>query len=260
MGIDSMKEKVDVPAILHMENRMYPEFGAGYFAHCDCTVVFFTRLDSLMQPETVLLNLGAGRGRAVLMEVSPYRKKLQTLRGRVKHVIGVDIDPAVLTNPDVDEAHVINPFGIWPIPDGSVDIILCDHVLEHVEAPPEFVHEIKRVLKPGGWFCARTPIKWGYIGIGARLIPNALHVALLKRLQPSRKPEDVFPVTYRMNTKSALERYFDRKDWKNCTYGFNGVPGYHANNVFLFRLLQFWGWLMPRSLAAKFHIFIQKRA
>ncbi|WP_087207244.1 methyltransferase domain-containing protein [Yoonia vestfoldensis] len=145
------------------------------------------------------------------------------------------------------------------MPDQSIDIILCDHVLEHVAAPAEFVREIARVLKPGGWLCARTPAKWGYIGIGARLVPNALHVAFLKKLQPNRKAEDVFPTVYGMNTMAALGHYFDKSEWKNCTYGFNGVPGYHGNNAVLFRLIQFWGWLMPRSLSAKFHIFIQKR-
>lgn len=159
------REKNDVPAILHMENHMYLEFGAGYFAHCDCTVAFYTRLDALMQPNTTLLNLGAGRGRAVLMDASPFRRKLQTLRGRIKCVIGVDIDAAVLSNSDVDEAHVIDPFGVWPIPDQSIDIILCDHVLEHVAAPAEFVREISRVLKPGG-LCARIPAKWGISVLG----------------------------------------------------------------------------------------------
>jgi SAM-dependent methyltransferase len=253
------KTKVDVETILKMENKMYPEFGAGYFAHCDCTVAFFTRLDALLDPNATLLNLGAGRGRAVLMDASPYRRRIQTLRGRVKKVIGIDIDDAVLSNPDVDEAHVIDPLGTWPLADASVDIILCDHVLEHVAQPAEFVREIERVLKPGGWFCARTPVKWGYIGRGARLIPNALHVALLKWLQPNRKAEDVFPVTYRMNSRTALDRYFHHRNWKNCTYGFNGVPGYHGNNVVMFRLIEFWGWLMPRALAAKLHVFLLKR-
>jgi hypothetical protein len=34
-------EDHDIPRILSMENRMYPEFGAGYYAHSDCTVAFY---------------------------------------------------------------------------------------------------------------------------------------------------------------------------------------------------------------------------
>jgi SAM-dependent methyltransferase len=250
----------DMPKILAMENRMYPEFGAGYYSHKDCTVAFYTRLHALLDKNIVVLNLGAGRGRAALLEPSPYRKKLQLLRGKVKSVIGIDVDPAVVGNPDMDQTHVIDPFGPWPLEDASVDVILSDHVFEHVDNPTEFVREIARVLKPGGWLCARTPAKWGYIGLGARLVPNALHVRLLKNLQPHRKAEDVFPVVYKLNTIPALRRSFPDSVWKNCTYGHNGVPGYHANNVVIFRMIQLWCWLMPNSLAAKYHIFIQKRA
>lgn len=74
--------------------------------------------------------------------------------------------------------------------------------------------------------------------------------------------KDVFPNAYRLNTMEALDQYFDKSEWKNFTYGFNGVPDYHGNNAVLFRLFRlsrFWGWLTLRSLSAKFHIFIQKR-
>lgn len=244
---------------LRMESRMYPEFSAGLFSRQDCTVAFYTRIHSLLDESKVLLNLGAGRGRAALLEPSPFRRKLQLMRGRVKRVIGIDVDDAIRNNPDVDEAHVIDPFGAWPIEDESIDLILSDHVLEHVEDPEPFIREIHRVLKPGGWICARTPAKWGYIGLGARMIPNSLHVAILRRLQPHRKSEDVFPVVYRLNSFSALRRFFPSSQWLNCTYGYNGVPSYHGNNAVLFRLIQVWCWLMPERLSAKYHIFIQKK-
>jgi SAM-dependent methyltransferase len=255
-----MEAKTDQLApSLRMENRMYQEFPAGFYSRQDCTVAFFTRVHSLLDENTVLLNLGAGRGRAAMLEPSPFRRKLQLMRGRVKRVIGIDVDEAVKTNPDVDEAHVIDPFGAWPIEAESIDVILCDHVLEHVEDPDPFIREIHRVLKPGGWLCARTPAKWGYIGLGARLIPNSLHVNVLKRLQPNRKAEDVFPVVYRLNSFTALNRFFSSARWRNCTYGYNGVPSYHGNNAVLFRLIQIWCWLMPERMSAKYHIFIHKK-
>ena len=54
-------------------------------------------------------------------------------------------------------------------------------------------------------------------------------------------------------------RYFHHSNWKNFTHGFNGVPSYHGNNVLMFRLIELWGWLMPRALSAKLHVFLQKR-
>lgn len=241
------------------EARMYPETLAGRYSHRDCTVAFYTRVDALISPSATMLNVGAGRGANILADLSPFRRKIQTFQGRVRRLIGVDVDPVVLENPDLDEAHVIEADGRYPIPDHSVDLVICDHVLEHVEHPKAFAAEIERVLKPGGWFCARTPVKWGYIGIGARAVPNAFHVRFLEKLQPQRKAEDVFPTFYRMNTGSALQKAFPRDRWLNCTYGYNGVPSYHANRPLIFKAIEAWCWLMPRSLSAKYHIFLQKK-
>jgi SAM-dependent methyltransferase len=252
-----MKKKM--PISRSMEEVMYPEFFAGSFSARDCTVAFYTRIDAVLERNAVVANIGAGRGANILADPSPYRRKIQTFSGRVGKVIGIDIDAAIVNNPDLDEAHLISAGSSYPIPDNSVDVIISDHVLEHVEDTESFVREIGRILKPGGWFCARTPTKWGYIGLGARLFPNALHVRLLSKLQPGRYAEDVFPTEYNMNTMKALKRAFPENDWQHCTYGFNGVPGYHANNVFLFKLIEWWGFIMPRALSAKFHVFLRKR-
>lgn len=238
---------------------MYVEYDAGGYAHCDCTVAFYTRIDALLSAEHVILNLGAGRGANIIADPSAYRRKVQTFKGRAHRVIGLDVDPVVMENPDLDEAYVIGLDTRWPISDASVDLLISDHVFEHVSNPGFVASEIYRVLKPGGWLCARTPTKWGYIGIATRAIPNHLHVALLKRLQPDRKAEDVFPTVYSMNSLSALRRYFPRHRWAHHSYGYNGVPAYHARKVILFRLIETWCWLMPRVLSAKLHIFLRKR-
>lgn len=241
------------------EFGIYRECGAGQFSHRDCTVMFYTRIDALLQPSSVLLNVGAGRGANIVEDYSPYRQKLQKFRGRAARVLGIDVDPVVMENQDLDEAFHIGPDGRWPIADSSVDIVVCDHVLEHVADPVAFAHEVSRVLRPGGWFCGRTPMKWGYIGIFTRLIPNRLHAALLRRLQPQRLARDVFPTVYRINTFAAVRKLFSSDLWSDHSYGYNGVPGYHANSRILFRFIEIWCWLMPRSVSAKLHIFLQKK-
>ncbi|MEM9128325.1 MAG: class I SAM-dependent methyltransferase [Pseudomonadota bacterium] len=241
------------------EFSVYPECDAGDYSRRDCTVAFYTRIDALLPKDAVVLNLGAGRGANITQDYSPFRRKLQRFKGRVSRVVGIDIDSAVKENPDLDEAHVVSFGDKYPIADQSVDIVVSDHVIEHVADPSEFSEEIGRVLKPGGWFCARTPTKWGYIGLGARLIPDKIHVRLLQTLQPSREAEDVFPKEYRLNTFSALKEHFPRTSWDHCSYGYNGVPSYHANRRILFRLIEAWCWIMPESHSAKMHIFLRKR-
>ena len=51
-----------------------------------------------------------------------------------------------------------------PCGDGSMDVIFCCDVLEHVRDVPQVILEISRVLKPGGYFCFdtlnRTFLSW----------------------------------------------------------------------------------------------------
>lgn len=60
-------------------------------------------------------------------------------------------------HPDVvGDIHAI------PLPDNSVDAIICSSVLEHVEEPQKAMKEIYRVLKPGGYCFLYVPFLYYY--------------------------------------------------------------------------------------------------
>jgi SAM-dependent methyltransferase len=44
-----------------------------------------------------------------------------------------------------------------PLEDGSVDALVCIHVMEHLPRPEFSISEIARVLAPGGIFCGGSP-------------------------------------------------------------------------------------------------------
>lgn len=44
-----------------------------------------------------------------------------------------------------------------PFPDNSFDVVLCNHVLEHVANDFQALGEIRRVLKTGGWAILQVP-------------------------------------------------------------------------------------------------------
>lgn len=44
-----------------------------------------------------------------------------------------------------------------PFPANSFDVILCNHVLEHIPNDTKAMHELYRVLKPGGWGVFQIP-------------------------------------------------------------------------------------------------------
>ena len=150
-----------------------PEIFAGGFDRYDGTIQFYQRVNALLRPDFVVVDFGAGRGRIHVDDPIAYRRSLTSLRGKVKEVIGVDVDSAVSTNPAIDRAIVISGPEI-PLPDGSVDLILSDFTFEHLGDPQAIARSFERVLKPGGWICARTPNRFGYIALANRFLPDLL--------------------------------------------------------------------------------------
>lgn len=237
----------------------YPETAVGGFSSVDGTVQFYTRVNAILDKENIVVDLGAGRGAAAYVDTSPYRLALMTLRGKCKKVIGLDVDEAVLTNPMVDEARLIGADGVLPLEDGSVDLIVSDAVFEHISNVEQFSSEIERVMRSGGWVCARTPNRWGYIGIGANLIPNRWHVALLKYLQPTRKDIDVFPTYYRLNTVKAIKKAFPPAKWDLYMYSWNAEPAYFGSSKIAWFLMKIVFRLTPNVLGGTWNIFLKKR-
>jgi SAM-dependent methyltransferase len=204
----------------------YPEIGAGGFTRVDGSVAFYSRVQALLAeldgPATVV-DFGAGRGRQADDPVA-YRRTLRELRGPNRTVIGVDVDPVVVENPRVDEGRVIEPDGRLPLDDGSVDLVVSEWTFEHVDQADRAADELHRILRPGGWVCAMTPNKWGYIGLGGRLVPNRMHVGALRKLQPGKKDVDTFPTRYQMNTRHDLERLFPPSRFSLHAYTMDAEP------------------------------------
>jgi SAM-dependent methyltransferase len=239
--------------------RLYPESTVGGFTRYDGFIEFYTRVNALLDDSSVVLDFGAGRGLWATEPLPALSKQLRALHERVDRVVGIDVDDAVLDNPALAEAKVIAPGDRIPYPDDEFDLVLADYVLEHVrEADASHVAaEILRVLKPGGWLAARTPNKWGMIGLGARAVPNRLHTTFLHRLQPARKDEDVFPVEYHMNTRRALRRLFPAPH-RAVVYGHTSEPTYFGHSGAAWRAAAFLGRLTPPAFEPTLMVFVQK--
>src|SRR4051794_9683689 len=117
--------------LIVISSYFYPEIAVGGFSHVDSTVDFYTRINALLHPEMEVLDFGAGRGEAA-EDITPYRLSLRTLRGKVRAVIGADVDSSVKLNPLVDEAVVLVPDSRLPFEDGRFDLIVSDWTLEHI--------------------------------------------------------------------------------------------------------------------------------
>ena len=104
-------------------------------------------IDLGLTPNETVVDVGCGTGnvtRALLARLSPGG-----------HVVAVDISRRML---EIAKAKVLDPRVTWhlanvqalPLPDASVDRVLCFGVWPHLEDASAAGREIARVLRPGG--------------------------------------------------------------------------------------------------------------
>jgi SAM-dependent methyltransferase len=225
------------------QNDFYPESKFGGFSNIDGTIVFYSHVNALLASSSIVVDVGCGRG--VYKEDSViFRRNLRILKGKVKKVIGMDVDPAAEDNPYIDEFRFLD-HDRWPLDDESVDLIVCDNVLEHLMDPDPFFNEANRVLRRGGYFCVRTPNSWNYIALFSRLIPNKYHSKVTAVVQDSRKEQDVFPTYYRCNTLSRIRSMLNRYGFRNnVVYGYEAEPSY-----FSFSKIAYWIGVLHQKVA-----------
>ena len=246
------------PGSADWKTRAHPELTAGGYTSRDGSVAFYTRVRAVLPEDAVVVDLGAGRG-AWAEDAVGFRRRVRDLRDVARTVTGVDVDPVVAQNPMLDHAVLIDGRGGLPLRSASVDAVVSDFTFEHIDPPERLAAELARVVKPGGWVCARTPNRSGYIGVGARLVPNRFHVAALRRLQPDRAAVDVFPTRYKMNTIRDLTRLFSDRDWDSAIHVWQGDPTYSGRSRLLWTVGAFAPRLVPRRLGPMLFVFLQRR-
>lgn len=171
-----------------MDERFYPHQGKYWPEE-----IFRREVLRRMDDTTVSLDLGAGAG--IIPQLD--------FRGWAKRICGIDLDPRVLENSFLDDAHVGDACEI-PYPDESFDLVFSHSVFEHLEAPLEVVREIRRVLRPGGTLLIETPNRWHYMPVVAQLTPLRFH-QFVNRLR-GRAEVDTFPTCYRINSAGRIRR------------------------------------------------------
>lgn len=244
--------------MITVEQRLFREMEAGGYSRNDHRMEYIVRVNALLQSNTRMLEFGAGRGKWSQDPV-PLRRRLGEFRGRCARLVACDVDEAVLGNTSADEVKLVGHDGVLPFPDGSFDLISAFSVLEHIDDPRVTASELGRVLAPGGWLCAWTPNRWGYVGIGARVIPKRLHARVLRVVDPSRREIDSFVPLYTMNTESARRRLFPEDRFQHFSYSFDGQPFYHGENIVLAKALDLLFRITPGPLKGYHMVFIRKK-
>ena len=78
----------------------------------------------------------------------------QAFYKRFKQLENIEYTTTDLNSPLADvKADICN----LPFADSSYDVILCNHVLEHIPNDTKAMQELHRVMKPGGWGVFQIP-------------------------------------------------------------------------------------------------------
>ena len=100
------------------------------------------------------------------------RAKTRLFDGRPKRLLHVAPEPCLMrelqridaleyVGADLESRHATVKMDVTNIQfgDASFDVILCNHVLEHVVDDRKAMRELLRVLKPGGWAIMQVPVE-----------------------------------------------------------------------------------------------------
>ena len=122
-------------------------------------------------------------------------------------LIGVDIDPEELAlNPLLDQAVAADICETLGVPDGSVDLLLCRAVVEHLHDTGAFIRNVQKVLRPGGRAVFVFANKWAPPVVLNRMIPERLATRLLHALVPGAVGYQGFKAYYDKCSFGAFKR------------------------------------------------------
>ncbi|MFI3332007.1 MAG: methyltransferase domain-containing protein [Rikenellaceae bacterium] len=106
--------------------------------------LYLSRETSLQKVHPTLLHIAP--------EVSLMRKFKAIYRGLPKRYITADLE-SPLSHLHFDVQHI-------PLDDNYADVIICNHLLEHVEDDRLAMSELYRIMRPNGWGILLSPVEY----------------------------------------------------------------------------------------------------
>lgn len=183
--------------IADLFQRFYPNY-------CGENAVFRGQVLSVLSPSHVILDAGCGNG----------HMSNHDFKSRSRKIIGVDVCDDLKTNGSLHHA-VSGTLESIPLRSGSVDLILCRYVAEHLPHPLGVFREFARVLRNGGRIVLLTPNRWHYVSLISRFSPFGFHRWFNSLYGVAE--EDTFPTFYRANSRGRIRRLAEQSGLRVAT-------------------------------------------
>lgn len=207
------------------KKRHYPEFQE--------TIDIFKKIGPrLIKKDDRILNIGAGR-------VS----RLEQFFAQAKIVYGLDPDRKALMANRRLTRKIVGVAENIPLPDNSVDLVILEWVLEHLQEPEKALSEISRVLAPGGKVIFAAPNLLNpiiFLLATVKKLSNYFSQRIVVRLLLDRERKDVYKAYYKINTRRRLIRTFQKFNFKIIGWQTTGCPGYFRFSLPLLWLALQW--------------------
>jgi predicted SAM-dependent methyltransferase len=133
-------------------NVKYKVVGAGFFENLSCPVCQSYNRDRLLflflKRRTEIL-----RSSLKVLHIAPEKKISEVLKGTgLLTYLSADIQsPLADVKMDITKIQ---------FPDETFDVVICNHVLEHVSDDSAAMSELYRVIKIGGWAVLQVPLSY----------------------------------------------------------------------------------------------------
>ena len=214
--------------------RRYARMTPGWQPATD---VYERLIRQYLQEGDTLLDLGCGRGGV-----------LEQLTDMALYAIGIDPDTDSLTEHRLPGLpRVTATSTAIPLAPESCDMVICAWVMEHLAEPTATLHEVARVLKPGGIFICLTPNRHSPVARLNRALKRWQH--FLVPLLYGREEADTFPVVYQANTPEDIAELAYAVGLSPRATFLIHDPTYLAFNEALFRLSVLLTHALPARMA-----------